>query len=533
MAQPIETNDSEPLRLGRYEILERIGRGGMAEVYKARLAGALGVEKRVAVKRILPEALTDPHFVKLFVREARLSTRLQHPNLIQVFEFAQEERELFLAMELIDGCDLRKVLNAQRQLGKPMPTEMALCVIHGVLQGLDFAHRLTDEQGAPLNVVHRDLSPSNVLLSYAGAVKVADFGVAHVDGPEKSDANLLKGKVSYMAPEQLTARGVDARTDVFAAACVLYEMLAGEPVYSGKVTPKLVRQVAKGEVPRVRKAIPYIDPALAEVMQRALSPKPNERTPSCERFDQELMELVNAGRLRCAREGELALYLEVLMPRPEPREEIVSQPQPEPVPTVASKRPPPEPRKDGASIIELRTGDLEPLSMVKAPEGHSLSELFGPIVVQPDTPQEPKLDAVSQRAVVLRLTPAPIFDSRSVSMSEPLLLDKPIVELVNEPAAIDDADEEDTPPPRRWTGVLLALLVVVAIGAGAQRAQQFLPKPWTPGFVPGPPFEPAKVQLVLDDEKLKVQLPAFTPSAPPEPKPKKLVKRAPSSSAHW
>ncbi|MBS2027568.1 MAG: protein kinase [Deltaproteobacteria bacterium] len=529
MAQPIEWNDSEPLRLGRYEILERIGRGGMAEVYKARLAGALGVEKRVAVKRILPEAFTDPHFVKLFVREARLSTRLQHPNLIQVFEFAQEERELFLAMELIEGCDLRKVLNAQRQLGKPMPTEIALCVIHGVLQGLEFAHRLTDEQGAPLNVVHRDLSPSNVLLSYAGAVKVADFGVAHVDGPEKSDANLLKGKVSYMAPEQLTGKGVDARTDVFAAACVLYEMLAGEPVYSGKVTPKLVRQVARGEVPTVRNAIPYVDPALAAVMQRALSPKPAERTASCERFDQELMELVNTGRLRCAREGELALYLEVLVPKPVPSE-VDSQPQPPIAPTVASKKPPPSPRQEGGSVIELRTSDVEPLSMAKSPESVAMRELLAPIAVPPDASQSTSApEPLVPKAVVLRLTPAPVVDSRS--LSEPLLLDKPVVELVKEPSLPDD-DDDVLEPPRRWPRALAALFVVAVIGAGAVQAQKYLPHAWTPGFVPGPPFEPAKVALVLDDSKLKVDLPVITLSAP-EPKPRKPAKKIVPSTGHW
>ena len=296
---------------------------------------------------------------------------MQHPNLIQVFEFAGAERELFLAMELIEGSDLRKVINAPGSSASRCPG-VRHPARHGVLHGLDVAHRLTDEQRPPLSVVHRDLSPANVLLSYEGAIKVADFGVAHEDGPARDDAAPLKGKSAVHGAGAASLAEVDGRIDVFAAACVLYEMLAGEPVYSGKVTPKLVRQVARGEVPKVRNAIPYVDPALAAVMQRALSPKPAERTPSCERFDQELMELVNTGRLRCAREGELALYLEVLVPKPEPRE-ADSQSQPPIAPTVASKKPPPSPKHEGGSVIELRTSDVEPLSMSKAPEGEALA----------------------------------------------------------------------------------------------------------------------------------------------------------------
>lgn len=347
MIQPATPTYPRP-RLGRYELLERLGRGGMAEVYKARLPGAHGVAKLVALKRILPDTARDPKFVQMFVREARLSTRLTHPNLIQVFEFGQEQGELYLTMELVDGCDLRRVLTAQAALGKKVPQEIALCIALGVLRGLEHAHKLTDELGAPLNVVHRDLSPANVLLSYAGAIKVADFGVAHVDGPEKSDANLLKGKLAYMAPEQLQGQPVDARADVFAAACVLYELLAGEPVYGGKVTPSLVRKVARGQVPQVRRAMPHLDPALAEVLQRALMPDRSLRTPSCDRFAAELVELVHAGRLRCAEAGELALYLQVLVPRAAP-----AAPEPFPMQTLRSERPPPQPQPQPSGLANL------------------------------------------------------------------------------------------------------------------------------------------------------------------------------------
>src|SRR6185312_12624189 len=258
-------------QLGRYELLEILGRGGMAEVYKARLPGALGFDKMVAVKRILPEARSNKEYVDMFVREARLCSRMMHPNLIQVFEFAETDGELFLAMELVEGSDLRKVLTAHKQLGKALPLEFATLLAIGVLRGLDGAHRLTDEKGRPLGVVHRDLSPANVLLSYEGAIKVADFGVAHQGARAEDDGSTIKGKLQYMAPEQLLTGDVDGRVDVFAAGCVLYEMLSGAPVYPFGQTPEIIQRVARGAYTPVEQLVPGLEPDLAAIVRRALA----------------------------------------------------------------------------------------------------------------------------------------------------------------------------------------------------------------------------------------------------------------------
>jgi len=328
MASPAQ--GSAPLkRLGRYELLELLGRGGMAEVYKARLPGALGFDKMVAVKRILPEARTNAEYVDMFVREARLCSRMMHPNLIQVFEFAETEGELFLAMELVEGSDLRKVITAHKQLGKSVPMEFVTLLAQGVLRGLDGAHRLTDEHGQQLKVVHRDLSPANVLLSYEGAIKVADFGVAHTGEREDLDANTVKGKLQYMAPEQLLSGQVDERVDVFAAGCVLYEMLTGAPVYPFGQTPEVIQKVARGSYTPAEQLVPGIDRDLAAVVARALAANRDQRYSDCAAFANDLSRLVQSGKLPCASGEDLGLYLQVLLPKQPFRAELAHTPSAE------------------------------------------------------------------------------------------------------------------------------------------------------------------------------------------------------------
>ncbi|MBS2031650.1 MAG: protein kinase [Deltaproteobacteria bacterium] len=302
-------------QLGRYELLEILGRGGMAEVYKARLPGALGFDKMVAVKRILPEARTNKEYVDMFVREARLCSRMMHPNLIQVFEFAETDGELFLAMELVEGSDLRKVITAHKQLGKALPLEFATLLAIGVLRGLDGAHRLTDERGRSLGVVHRDLSPANVLLSYEGAIKVADFGVAHQGGKGEDDGNTIKGKLQYMAPEQLLTGEVDGRVDVFAAGCVLYEMLSGAPVYPFGQTPEIIQRVARGAYAPVEQLVPGIDPDLAAIVRRSLAANRDERYPDCAAFANDITRLAQTGKVPMASSEDFGLYLQVLQPK--------------------------------------------------------------------------------------------------------------------------------------------------------------------------------------------------------------------------
>jgi serine/threonine protein kinase len=195
-----------PLRLGPYELLRRLATGGMAEVYLARRAGPHGFQKLVAVKRILPQFASDNDFVAMFVDEARVCARLGHPNIVQVFDFGEHDGELYMAMEYVDGTTGARLIRAAAGRGDEIPLDVALHVALSVLRALEYAHNARDEDGKPLDLVHRDVSPGNVLIDRSGAVKLTDFGIARAAEIERrTDAGQLKGKLGYMYPSKSSA----------------------------------------------------------------------------------------------------------------------------------------------------------------------------------------------------------------------------------------------------------------------------------------------------------------------------------------
>src|SRR5579864_1575909 len=223
-----------PPRLGPYELLRRIATGGMAEVYLARRGGPHGFQKIVAVKRILPQFARDADFVAMFVDEARVCARLGHPNIVQVFDFGEEDGELYMAMEYVDGTTGARLVRAVAARGEEIPLDVCLYIALSILRALDYAHSARDESGAPISLVHRDVSPGNVLIDRSGAVKLTDFGIARAAEIERrTDAGQLKGKLGYMSPEQVVGRELDARSDIFTLGIVLAEMLILRPLFSG------------------------------------------------------------------------------------------------------------------------------------------------------------------------------------------------------------------------------------------------------------------------------------------------------------
>src|SRR5271166_4339284 len=224
-----------PLRLGPYELLRRIATGGMAEVYVARRAGPHGFQKTMAVKRILPQYARDADFVAMFVDEARVCARLTHPNIVQVFDFGEQDGELYMAMEFVDGTTGARVIRAAASLDQgEVPLDVCLHVALSILRALDYAHSARDDAGKPLALVHRDVSPGNVLIDRSGAVKLTDFGIARAAEIERrTDAGQLKGKLGYMSPEQVLGRELDARSDIFTMGIVLGEMLILRPLFGG------------------------------------------------------------------------------------------------------------------------------------------------------------------------------------------------------------------------------------------------------------------------------------------------------------
>lgn len=270
---------SEPLprSFGPYTLFDVIGRGGMADIALARATTELGGTRRVAVKRVLPELSRDARFADLFVREAKLSALLTHANVVQVYDLGREGDQLYIAMEYVEGFDLNALLRKCSQTSTPLPVEHALTIIADVLRGLDYAHRAKDDGGRPLGLVHRDLSPSNVLVSLEGEVKVCDFGIAlahaaAVDaGAAKALDDVLQGKAGYMSPEHARGQAIDARADVFAVGILLWELLAGRRLYRPKAELSLLDQAKRAEVPELPARAIAEEAALHAVVQKALA----------------------------------------------------------------------------------------------------------------------------------------------------------------------------------------------------------------------------------------------------------------------
>ena len=297
-------------RLGRYRLIAEIGHGGMAEVYLALLEGELGFNKLLVLKQIRPELAEDPEMMAMFLDEARLSARLHHPNVVETHEVAQESGHTFMAMEYLEGQSLHRILHRLRRHGG-LPPAMHLQILADMLAGLHHAHELSDWDETPLGVVHRDVTPQNVFVTYEGTVKVVDFGIAKAKGASaETRVGVVKGKVAYMAPEQARSEPVDRRTDVFAAGVMLWEASTGFRPFRGLADAQILHQLIHGEFPSARAANPALPEALEAIINKAVAPSREER-------------YATAADLRAAIEG----YLETMPGRPHPRElgRLVSQ----------------------------------------------------------------------------------------------------------------------------------------------------------------------------------------------------------------
>jgi serine/threonine-protein kinase len=308
-------------KLGRYRLEERLGLGGTAEVWKATLDGPQGFRRTVVLKRLLPELVADPAAVALLQAEARLSARLHHPAIVQVLELAELDGEWVLALEHVDGCDLRRLLRAQSEAGPPDPG-LGAFVVHEVCRALAYAHALAGESGAPLEIIHRDVSPSNVMLSSAGAVKLVDFGLAKaLAAADATRTGALKGNLAYMAPEQLAGRSLDARADLYAAGVVLHEALTARRLFKATDLASMAAlRVVRIDPPSA--ANPRVPAELDAICRRALAPEPADRYASAGELAEALEPLVHRFGFGAS---ELARLVQAL-----PRE------QPAPAPVEAS-----------------------------------------------------------------------------------------------------------------------------------------------------------------------------------------------------
>lgn len=289
-------------QIGKYRIIARLGQGGMATVFLCAAAGPVGFNKLLVLKLLKEELAHDEDFLTMFIDEARLAARLNHANVVQTYEVGIEKGHHFLAMDYLDGQPLHALL--RRQTRAQMPLDVHVRILADTLAGLHYAHGLTDFDGTPLRVVHRDVSPQNVFVTYDGQVKVVDFGVAKAVGAANvTESGVFKGKVSYMAPEQAKGAHVDARADVFSVGVMLWEAIACRRLTHRLTQAEVLAHRMSGAEPSIREVVPDVDPELADICDRAMTNDPQDRYASAQDM-----------------RDDLEAYLHRVSPRVGPRE---------------------------------------------------------------------------------------------------------------------------------------------------------------------------------------------------------------------
>jgi serine/threonine-protein kinase len=272
-------SDQERARIiGRYILFGEIAAGGMATVHFGRLNGPVGFSRTVAIKRLHPQFAKDPEFVTMFLDEARLAGRIRHPNVVPTLDVVATEGEMFLVMDYVQGESLSRLSRALRAKNTQIPPDIVVTVLAGALHGLHAAHEAKDEQGQPLEIVHRDVSPQNILIGTDGVARVLDFGVAKAAGRlQTTREGQIKGKISYMAPEQLHGGRVTRQTDIYAAAVVLWETLTGQRLYEGDNEAMVLVKALEGKVTPPSKIVQGLSPSFDQVIARGISRDPGQR----------------------------------------------------------------------------------------------------------------------------------------------------------------------------------------------------------------------------------------------------------------
>src|ERR1700733_1970655 len=270
-----------PRPIGRYKIYGEIASGGMATVHVGRAAGHAGFARTVAIKKLHPQYAADPEFVAMFLDEAWLAAKVHHPNVVQTLDIVSQDGELFLVMDFVDGESLSRIWRAARESGKIPPAPVIASIVSGVLHGLHAAHEAKDEAGKPLNIVHRDVSPQNVMVGVDGVARLLDFGVAKAAVRlQSTHEGQIKGKIAYMAPEQLDLHEASRLSDIYAAGVLLWEGLTGQRLFEAGTEGQLVSKVLRGAIEPPSAVRPGAPPELDAITLRALSKDPKGRYPT-------------------------------------------------------------------------------------------------------------------------------------------------------------------------------------------------------------------------------------------------------------
>ncbi len=304
--------ESEPTRFGKYVLLEKLAVGGMAQLYRAKITGIQGFEKLIAFKTILPHLTSEKELLSSFIDEAKLAALLHHQNIVQIYDFGSLEDSYFIAMEFLFGKDLRHIFSKSHEKNLLLSNEHALYITTRICSGLDYAHTLKDFQGKPLNIVHRDISPQNIFVTYEGEVKILDFGIAKAASQSTiTQFGMIKGKIAYMSPEQASGRTIDHRSDIFSTGIILYEMVTGKRMFTGTDTLQILAKVSRAEFEPPEVAHSGLPPKVYKILNKALMKEPEDRYQSCGEMLADLEECMFQLSLRPTARG-LSQYMKEL-----------------------------------------------------------------------------------------------------------------------------------------------------------------------------------------------------------------------------
>jgi serine/threonine protein kinase len=360
---------------GPYRLLDRVAVGGMAEVFKAKRSGVEGFEKIVAVKRILPHLSDNKEFVDMFVNEAKMVAGLTHPNIVQIFDLGKIDKSYYIAMEYVHGRDLRTIMRRAKEKGPKIPLELGLRIVSNVCSALEYAHRKRDDRGRSMQIVHRDVSPQNILISFEGEVKLTDFGIAKAaTKASTTDRGALRGKLLYMSPEQAWGKAIDCRSDLFSLGIVLYEMVTDQKPFlapGGGSEMSILEMVRQCHVAPPRSVNPHVPEALDKLLRRALDREPSRRFQDAAEMGRGLERILHERPPLST--NELTRFMELLFDRHE-REEAV----PDDHTSGEHRTSPPDPETDLGA--ELEAGPLgaasEEAGKKDAPGSTSLDALL-------------------------------------------------------------------------------------------------------------------------------------------------------------
>jgi len=387
-----EPSDQLPRPFGKYMLLDLIGTGGMAEIYKARAVGPDGFEKILVIKKILPELASNKAFINLLVAEAKVTSLLNHPNIVQIHELGEVAQQYYIAMELVEGADLLNILSACTRHRLRLPIEVALHIVSEVCRGLAHAHAATDGTGRALNIIHRDVSPSNVLISRHGDIKIMDFGVARADlglpgAPDSQELRgTLKGKLGYMSPEQVLGKAIDRRSDIFALGVMLFECLTLKRLFVGATDVQTLLNIREADVEQRFKRHSYLPKPVRAILRRALAREPVDRFQTATDFQEAILDYLFDSRLKVSSRNIAQFLDQVTTPDREARRETTPPPT-EPTDTSrtvedeAVPMPPPLPPPAPPSAAMARPKALRRFDLSKATFHfkHDDESVYGPV----------------------------------------------------------------------------------------------------------------------------------------------------------